>query len=300
MGKINNSKKLPIIVATDNHYIVLLAALIKSIEENNECQLAIEIHIIHEKVCKINIDKLENSINKEVTSLFWYDMESTIFSKYKLPIDWTTFPRNIHARLFVPHFIPSEIEKILYLDVDMIVCKDIAELFEIELGENIVGAVLDQHVHSFSNNWGGIKNYNELGLSPNSKYFNTGLLMINCKAWRSFKVTKKVINCIETNRQYANFPDQYGLNVVLADRWKEFDPLWNYFSFDNFKMPYIIHFVKRKPIYKSYNGNMDFKQLFLFYLSKTLWKGEKEISELVRYSKKLSNVLIKVKSALFN
>ena len=294
----NRPKRLPIIVAVDNHYIILLAALIKSIEENNRSGLPIDLYVISEKVSRLNVNKLENSINKSMTSIFWYEMEDIITSDYKVPVDWTTFPRNIHARLFIPLFIPDFIEYILYLDVDMIVCRDIAELFEIEIGENIVGAVLDQHVHTFSNNWGGIKNYKQLGLTPNSKYFNTGLLMINCKAWREFGVTKKVIECIKHNKQYANFPDQYGLNVVLAERWKEFDPLWNYFSLDNEKKPYLIHFVKRKPIYKSYNGNMLFKQLFVNYLEKTMWKGEPEVSEIMRYCKKLSNVLNKVKYAL--
>jgi lipopolysaccharide biosynthesis glycosyltransferase len=295
----NKVTRLPIIVATDNHYIIMLAALIKSIEQNNIANLPIDLYIISEKVSKKNVEKLEKSINKEITSLIWYEMDEVILTNYKIPIDWTTFPRNIHARLYIPHFLPKEVEKILYLDVDMIVCRDIAELFEIDLGDNIVGAVLDQHVHNFANEWGGIKNYKQLGLSPNSTYFNTGLIMIDCVAWRSYDVTNKVINCIEHNKKFANFPDQYGLNVVLADRWKEFDPLWNYFSLDHIKSPYLIHFVKRKPFYKSYNGSMKFKQLFLDNLAKTMWKDTPEVSELNRYLKKISNILDKIKSALF-
>jgi lipopolysaccharide biosynthesis glycosyltransferase len=292
-------KRLSIVVSTDNHYLILLAVLIKSIEENNKTNLPIDLYVISENVTEQNKERLAKSINQLITTIYWFELEDIVQDNYKVPFDWTSFPRNIHARLYVPHFIPLHIENILYLDVDMIVCKDLTELFKINLGNNIVGAVLDQHVHTFSNEWGGIKNYEELGLSPDLNYFNTGLLMINCNAWRTFGVTQKVIKCIEQNKKYANFPDQYGLNVVLADRWKKYDPLWNYFSFGNEKKPYLIHFVKRKPIYKSYNGNMDFKKLFIGYLMKTQWKNEPEISELSRYLKKLSNVFNKVVKALF-
>ncbi len=292
-------KRLSIVVSTDNHYLILLAVLVKSIEENNKTNLPIDLYVISENVTEQNKSRLAKSINQSITTIFWFELEEIVQDKYKVPFDWTSFPRNIHARLYVPHFIPSHVEKILYLDVDMIVCKDVAELFEIDLGNNIVGAVLDQHVHTFSNAWGGIKNYKELGLSPDSKYFNTGLLMINCNAWRAFGVTQKVINCIEQNKQYANFPDQYGLNVVLADRWTNYDPLWNYFSFGEEQKPFLIHFVKRKPIYQSYEGNLDYKAIFLEFLAKTQWKNEPEISEFSRYLKKLSNVANKVLKALF-
>jgi len=289
-------KKLHIVVACDNHYIILLAALIKSIEANIRSGLPIEIHIIEDNVAKNSKTKLENSINKEVTTLVWHNMDKVIPTGMNLPFDRSSYPLNIYMRLFIPYFIPEEIEKVLYLDVDMIVQADITTVFETELGDNTIAAVQDPFIITFDNSWGGVFNYQALGFSGKTKYFNTGLILMQTKKWREQDITNKVIECINNNKKFANYPDQYGLNVVLANQWLELNSLWNHFSPINIKdKPFLIHFVKRKPIYKSYNFNPDFKKTFYVYLNQTEWKNFEPIGELSRYFKKITNILNKIK-----
>jgi lipopolysaccharide biosynthesis glycosyltransferase len=199
--------------------------------------------------------------------------------------------------LFIPYFIAAEIETVLYLDVDMIVQKDVSTLFDIDLSKYVVAAVLDPRIITFDNSWGGVLNYQELGLPGTTRYFNTGLLVMNTKLWREQNVTEKIINCIEQHKKFANYPDQYGLNVVLANKWLELDPLWNHFStIETTETPFLIHFVERKPIYKAYNYSQTFKQIFYSYLKQTAWKNFKPIGESSRYIKKLKNILNKLLS----
>ncbi|MBC7650790.1 MAG: glycosyltransferase family 8 protein, partial [Deinococcales bacterium] len=144
------------------------------------------------------------------------------------------------------------------------------------------------------NSWGGVLNYKELGLPGSTRYFNTGLLVMNTRKWREQNVTEKIITCIDTHKKFANYPDQYGLNVVLANKWLELDPLWNHFSTINTtKTPFLIHFVERKPIYKAYNFSEDFKKIFYSYLNQTAWKNFQPIGESSRYIKKLKNIFNK-------
>jgi lipopolysaccharide biosynthesis glycosyltransferase len=169
-------------------------------------------------------------------------------------------------------------------------------LFEKELGEMVIAAVLDPRIITFDNSWGGVFNYEALGLAGNTRYFNTGLLVMQTKLWRDLDVTKKIIDCIDNNKKFANYPDQYGLNVVLANNWLELSPLWNHFStIEPKEQPYLIHFVERKPIYQSYNYNENFKNIFYSYLNQTAWKGFKPIGESSRYLKKVKNILNKIK-----
>jgi len=284
---------LNIVVASDNHYIILLAALIKSIEANISDNKRITIYIIEDNVSASNKKKLQLSIDPKITSLIWRGMKEVIPEGMKLPLDRSSYPLNIYMRLFIPYFIPEEIEKVLYLDVDMIVQNDISVLFENDLSSYVIGAVLDPRIVTFDNSWGGILNFKELGFPGSTRYFNTGLLLMNTKKWRAENVTEKIISCIDNNKKFANYPDQYGLNVVLANQWLELNPLWNHFCTSDHPGPFLIHFVQRKPIYKSYDNIEEFKNLFYKYLGQTKWKGFKPIGESSRYLKKLKNIINK-------
>lgn len=288
------TKPLNIVVASDDHYIILLAALIKSIEANIRADQKINIYIIEDNVGDVSKKKLQLSINSNITSLIWKKMNEVIPEGMELPLDRSSYPLNIYMRLFIPYFIQEEIEYVLYLDVDMIVLGDITTIFENDLNDKVIAAVLDPRIITFDNSWGGVLNYNELGLPGTTRYFNTGLLLMNTKKWREQNVTEKIIQCIDSNKKFANYPDQYGLNVVLANQWLELDPLWNHFStIETSEKPLLIHFVERKPIYQSYNYSEAFKKMFYHYLSQTQWNNFKPIGESKRYIKKLKNIFNK-------
>ena len=252
------------------------------------------MYIIEDAVSAKSKKKLERSVNAGITTLNWLAMDIVIPKGMELPFDRSSYPLNIYMRLFIPYFIPEEIEYVLYLDVDMIVLGDVTTIFENDLQDKVIAAVLDPRIITFDNSWGGVLNYKALGLPGTTRYFNTGLLLMNTKKWREQNVTKKIIECIDDNKKFANYPDQYGLNVVLAGQWLELDPLWNHFStIEANETPFLIHFVERKPIYQSYNYSETFKKIFYNYLNQTEWKNFKPIGESARYFKKIKNIIDK-------
>ena len=90
----------------------------------------------------------------------------------------------------------------------MIVLKDVATLFENDLEKYVIASVLDPRIITFDNSWGGVLNHEELGLSGKTRYFNTGLILMNTKKWRELNITEKIIDCIDNNKKFANYPDQ--------------------------------------------------------------------------------------------
>jgi lipopolysaccharide biosynthesis glycosyltransferase len=288
----DKNNTITIVSVTDNYFIVLLAALLKSIEVNHVSGEKIDFYIVEDKVSASNKRKLEASVESEQITLHWISIETVIPSHVKLPKDSSDFPSNIYARLFIPYFIPVHIEKVVYLDVDMILKKDISDLWNIDIHDKIIAGVVDR-LEVVSNSWAGIKNYKELGLNPESKYFNSGLLLIKPQEWRSGSIAEKIIECIQENRSFADFPDQYGLNVVFADQWYELDKRWNTYSFSNEPEPFIIHFMARKPIYKSYNYNEEYRRCFFEYLGQTGWKDFRPVDEINRLGKKVFHRITK-------
>lgn len=118
-------------------------------------------------------------------------------------------------------------------------------------------------------------------------------MLINVPKWRNNEITEKALVYIEQNYDFAVYPEQYGANIVLANKWLELNPLWNYFATTNKKTPYNIHFVDRKPIYSTYKNNPAFRQLFNLYLNQTAWQYFKPNGEIKRILKKANNVLDK-------
>lgn len=286
-----NAESITIVTVCDNQYCVMLAALIKSIEINANEITPLNIFIVDDGISKANIEKLKRSTGAPITLKF-IGIKDAINDTSTLPLDSSSFPLNVYLRLFIPEFLPQQIERAIYLDVDMIVKRDLSELWNLPMGDNLIAAVKDR-CESIGSSWGGIRNYKALGLNPDAGYFNSGLLVIDVKAWRKTNLRANILKCISENKAYANFPDQYGLNVVFIDKWLELDIRWNAYATAEIEDPFIIHFIGRKPIFSTYNYNQDYRKEFFQYLELTEWKNYKLLNEHNRLLKKLTSVLIK-------
>ena len=282
-----------IVTVCDNHFAVHLAALIKSVEINHLKDELIDFYIVEDNILQENRERLERTATGSKLRLKWLDINKVIPDNITLPRDNSSFPLNVYTRLFIPYFVPGHLKKVLYLDVDMVVLADVTDLWSIDLSEKIIAGVVDRS-ETVSSNWGGITNYKALNLSPDTKYFNSGLLLIKPKEWRDAGIPAQIIAIVEKHKQFANFPDQYGLNVVFAGEWFELDRRWNSYSTGEISDPFVIHFTGRKPIFSSYNYNPGYKKEFFKYLDQTEWKGYRPISELKRLQKKLYNKIVKM------
>ncbi|RZK12130.1 MAG: glycosyltransferase family 8 protein, partial [Flavobacterium sp.] len=217
---------ITIVLVCNDHFAILLATLIKSLTYNHSSEELLSIYIVNDKISLRTQTKIIDFFKDEHLDINWLSMSDVIDRNIDLPSDSSTFPSNVYVRLFIPMFLPKTIKKAIYLDVDMIVCTDISLLWNIDLGEYPVAAVRDRS-QTVSSKWGGITNYKELGLAPETPYFNSGLLILNLDIWRSDNITSKIITSINSNIKYAKIPDQYGINIVLANKIMELDYKWN-------------------------------------------------------------------------
>lgn len=287
--------KITIVSVCDDHYSILLAVLIKSIEINHKTSEPIDYYIVSDNISAKNKRRIRESVASNMIQLHWIEMTDAVPAGMKLPGDRSTYPMNIYVRLFIPYFLPADIEKALYLDVDMLALEDISILFNTDLDGKPIAAAVDYVAKKIGSPYGGIKNYKELGLDPEGKYLNSGLILIDNNRWRDQEISEKIINCVSDNKSFADFPDQYGYNVVLAGRWLELDERWNFFvSAPEERPPFLIHYIHRKPIYKSYPYKERYREIFYKYLALTHFKDHKPIGEPLRYIKKLRNVFQKV------
>jgi lipopolysaccharide biosynthesis glycosyltransferase len=123
-------------------------------------------------------------------------------------------------RIFLPELRP-ELDRILYLDSDLLVLDSVVELFDSELLGNRVAAVTNvfqpNHLHRPA----------ELGLAHPHDYFNAGVLLMDLERMRQGDCTSALISYGRRNAGRIDWRDQDVLNVVLGSRRLPLHPRWN-------------------------------------------------------------------------
>jgi lipopolysaccharide biosynthesis glycosyltransferase len=286
------NNKISIIVASDNHFAILIAALLKSIDLNHKSQEHIDFYIIDDGISPKNKLKLSNLVSKDRFTLIWINSKDILPIGVEIPIDTSSWPLTTYFKIFAPYVVDQNLERLIYLDVDIIVQSDIVNLWQVDMDEYILAAAQDITL-DVTCEWAGIPNYKELGIAPNTLYFNAGVLLIKPKEWREQKVAEQIMEVLEKYKKSVVMGDQYGLNVVMANQWKQLDPKWNWFAANECPDPYLIHFLAIKPIFTSYNSQPIFQKYFFEYLKVTPWANFKPISGNWRLARKLYNKVIK-------
>ncbi len=284
----------------DNDYIILMAALLKSIEVHHRSGEHIEVYMTGDGITELSKKKMLRSIDPDMFTIHWMTMEDAIPEGMALPYDRNLFPATVYMRLFMPYTIPKEIKKVLYLDVDMIALEDISNLWHIDISEYVLGAVVDCRVPTLDNSWGGVLNYKELGLDGKHPYVNSGLQLMNVHKYREQQMGPRIIETINNNIKFAEYAEQYALNTILpAIKWLQLADKWNHFSTEEYlDHQGIIHFISRKPIHATYAGKPVYKELFFKYLNQTAWADAQQVGEMKRMFKKLKIVYAKLKRNL--
>ena len=123
-----------------------------------------------------------------------------------------------YVRLFLPELVGPDIQKLIYLDCDLLVCSELDELWNTDLREHIVGAVPD----AFSEGHGS------LGFKDDETYFNAGILLVDVGRWRSAGLTEALVNYIRNNASVLRHHDQDAINGVLRGKILPLSLKWNF------------------------------------------------------------------------
>ncbi len=251
----------------------MLAALLRSISDNHHSGEHIDYHIVSTGISKKNIARLEQSVDREKVTIIWHQNSDIVPRGFKFPLDNTIYPVTVFTRLFIPDFMPAHVKRVLYFDVDMIIRKDVSELWYTDLQGKKCAAVQDPMESFGGKHWPAVKNYKELGYAHETPYFNSGLLIMEIDYWREINVRNQVLDIVRKNLAHISYADQYGLNIVFVNNWFKLDPRWNVYATEEIDDPWLIHFIMVKPIYQHYYFSKKYAAEFFAYLNKTPWKG---------------------------
>jgi lipopolysaccharide biosynthesis glycosyltransferase len=191
-----------------------------------------------------------------------------------------------YYRICIPNLITDPaVKKAIYIDCDALVLDDISKLWDLDFHTNPCAAVEDAGQHH---------RLEKMNISDTSKYFNSGIMIIDFEQWRKQDISNKVLDFIQTfPSEKLEFHDQDALNAILHDKWKELHPRWNAQSHIILKekipvslvdqkkhietrlKPAIVHFCGPDKPWNS-QTNHPFAKKYFDYLQLTKWAAEHE------------------------
>ncbi len=180
-----------------------------SVLENNQ-KHDITIHLLHHLLPKSCQDVLIEMCNRYHQEIKFYDIDEGRLG----PVNIVHPDLSIatYYRLLLPTLLDESIDRILYLDCDVIVLKDISELFSLNLDGFGVAAVKDSSPYSNSHRM-------FIGLGLDSNYFCAGVLLINMKYWREHNSSEVMFDFLDKHAKELYFEDQDVLNYAFRNHW---------------------------------------------------------------------------------
>jgi lipopolysaccharide biosynthesis glycosyltransferase len=222
----NNKFIIEIAIASDSNYLVPTTVLLKSLFDNNK-SVQLCINLLH--ICSTTTDK-DLSFWEEYTIAHGH-----LFRKLPVSDEFvSTFKEMRHTkttylRFWLPSLLPSNVNKVLCIDADLIVLRDLSDLYLMDISNYYAAAVKETTSIYAKFDENIFRRLNDLGISPNSFYFQSGVMLMNLKKMREDDIVSKCIafaDGIHDNHLMTN-PDQDTLNAILKSAIKYIPPKYN-------------------------------------------------------------------------
>ena len=264
--------------ATDNNYAPYCGIMLTSLFENNK-EHSFSVYILTRGISKENTEKLNSLACHYHSTITMIELDSNIFAACPIKED-DRVSIVTYYRLALPFVLPSDIHRVLYLDVDIIVNNQIDTLYNIDINNVALTACLDLNIDEITLSKVGV---------PKEQYFNAGVLLINLDFWRRNHIAERCFDFIKDNPNLITYWDQDALNATLCNTVPFIDITYNFHSnylekanffvySEDIKQlvlqralnPTIIHFTGGEKPWKAICDS-PYKSIFKYYKKKSLW-----------------------------
>lgn len=263
--------EIPIFFAIDDQYIPFLAVALKSLIENANKDYKYLIKVLHTNVQEDHMKQIkkyeDENVSIEFVNLSYYieRIQDKLYTR-----DYYT--NTTYFRLFLPELYP-QYDKVLYLDSDIIVLGDISELYNTDMGTNLVAAAPDDIIQYNK----VFQDYAELvvGVAKYQNYFNAGVLLMNLDELRKFNFQEKFLYLLGTVK-FSVAQDQDYLNRLCKGRVTLISHDWDVMPYVNDETkPEDIRLIHYNFAYKPWHfEDVTYNEYFWKYAQKTEFYDE--------------------------
>ena len=216
------TKRIHLIFAANDAYAMPLAVAAHSALRFLSKKYEAEIYVFDGGISPQNRLRIEDTLKKVHPGLVlhWPKLDLTSLSS----VNVGRYSKASLARLIAPHTLDDSIERALYLDSDLIVERDISELWEMDISGAAVWAVQNGPDEEFD--MAIRKKFFPDRSTEQGRYMNSGVLLFNLPEWKKSEITSRTLKFLQSH-QDLSFPDQDALNATLYGEWGALPRKWN-------------------------------------------------------------------------
>jgi len=247
----------------DKNFARGMGILIDTIHSHNT-EEKIVFHVFTDGIDQSDINKLKKLTVYQSIIIKIYYIDINVFKNLPttLVYSYATYYRFIMGKALY-----GIVDKVLYIDADILCIGPLAELKNIEMDDNIVLAISEE----------GLSSVNRLGLQQ-GKYFNAGVLYIDINKWNAGQIAEQAVRLLQENPEKYPYLDQDVLNIILDGKTCFIARKWNYL-YDmrqmNSELPNnvkFIHFICDKP-WQRWSQHHFMAKFYDDYAKKTPWSN---------------------------
>jgi lipopolysaccharide biosynthesis glycosyltransferase len=262
---LKSKEPIVIVLASDQGYFEGLWVTLVSLFLYTNTKKHLEIYVFDGGIEEKSKEQLEKELKKLNSnfSLEWLRPNLKEFETFK-PMGSSYMA---YARLLIPDIIDAT--KVIWLDVDLLVLKDIELLWNQETREYPFAACLEGPEALFKDD---ISNLSKFQIPEDANYFNSGVLIMNNKVLKEMNFANKCLDFFDDNRGYHQFRDQSAINVVFYNKIKVLDRSWNQLNtlqqsaIEDFNLlrkgGYIYHFLQRPKPWQKFSNSIHAQLLY--------------------------------------
>lgn len=210
---------MDILVTLDQNYLPQLKVLLASIHINHPEQ-DFRVYLLHSEIPDEDLIKLSEDLTKINVKLEVIQVPKESFAN--APVT-DRYPQEMYYRLLASEWLPQDLDKILYLDPDILVINPLNDLWDLNIDDYLFAAASHTGKTEIANN------VNRIRLGTDSDYYNSGVLLINLKRCREELSPDMIFNYVRENGKDLILPDQDVLNALFEEDILEIDDAqWNY------------------------------------------------------------------------
>lgn len=215
----DNTDALRLLVTPDQNYLPQLQVLPTSAAVNNPDE-HVEVYLMHSGIPAEGLEKADRQCRSVRYTLFPRQGGTRFF--HDAPVT-KRYPQEMYYHLLAPHLLPEHLDRILYLDPDILVINPLRPLWETDLQGNLFAAAAHTGMTDIANI------VNRLWLGTDSDYYNSGVLLMDLEAGRKEIVPAEIFAFSAEHRANLFLPDQDISNAMYSERVLPLDEaVWNY------------------------------------------------------------------------
>ncbi len=243
-----------ILVAINEKYTKQLNVLLKSIQYSNPNEL-FTIYILNNSLKKEHKKEVEKGINRKIINIKYLKISKDEFED--LVLFEKKDSKEIAYRIFAAKYLPKTLDRILYLDSDIIVINELKKLYEMDFEGNYY--IATTHVKRL------LHKFHEIRLNINEEipYINKGVLLINLKELRKRNIKSDIDKYLQEKKLKVFLStEQDIITAVYGDKIKLVDSLkynlgdreLNLYNINHYKNPIGLKWIKKNTVIIHYHG----------------------------------------------